>query len=121
MPGRAVSCSPVCRQALRKQLESIADSGVYALTIPKAPYRCPPGPYERINLVASCFKTAKPKSKIIVLDANPDILSKKGLFTAARNELYPGIVDYRRGGLCTGMGNQRLGRRHALIFKEAIA
>lgn len=81
--------------ALRKQLEDIRDGGVYVLTIPKAPYRCPPGPYERISLIASYFKEAKPKSKIIVLDANPDIVSKKGLFTAAWNELYPGIVDYR--------------------------
>jgi len=81
--------------ALRRQLEAMPDGGVYALTIPKAPYRCPPGPYERISLIASYFKQAKPKSKIIVLDANPDIVSKKGLFTAAWNELYPGIVDYR--------------------------
>jgi sulfide dehydrogenase [flavocytochrome c] flavoprotein chain len=81
--------------ALRKQLEAIPDGGVYVLTIPKAPYRCPPGPYERISLVASYFKEAKPKSKIIVLDPNPEIVSKKGLFTAAWNELYPGIIDYR--------------------------
>lgn len=81
--------------ALRKQLEAIPDGGVYVLTIPKAPYRCPPGPYERASLVAAYFKAAKPKSKIIVLDANPDIVSKKGLFTAAWNELYPGIIDYR--------------------------
>ena len=81
--------------ALRKQLEAIPDGGVYALTIPKAPYRCPPGPYERISLIASYFKAAKPKSKIIVLDANPDIVSKKGLFTTAWSELYPGIVEYR--------------------------
>lgn len=81
--------------ALRKQLEAIPDGGVYALSIPKAPYRCPPGPYERASLVAAYFKEAKPKSKVIVLDGNPDIISKKGLFTAAWNELYPGIVDYR--------------------------
>lgn len=81
--------------ALRKQLEAIPDGGNYVLTIPSAPYRCPPGPYERVSLVASYFKQAKPKSRIIVLDANPDIVSKKGLFTAAWNELYPGVVDYR--------------------------
>lgn len=81
--------------ALRKQLEAIPDGGVYVLTIPKAPFRCPPGPYERISLVAAYFKAEKPKSKIIVLDANPEIISKKGLFTAAWNELYPGIIDYR--------------------------
>lgn len=81
--------------ALRKQLEELPDGGVYALHIPKAPYRCPPGPYERVAQVASYFKQHKPRSKVIVLDANPDIVSKKALFLKAWNELYPGIVEYR--------------------------
>lgn len=80
---------------LRKQLEAMSDGGVYLLSIPKAPYRCPPGPYERACQVAFYFKQHKPKSKVIVLDANPDITSKKGLFTAAWNTLYPGMIDYR--------------------------
>jgi NADPH-dependent 2,4-dienoyl-CoA reductase/sulfur reductase-like enzyme len=80
---------------LRKQLEAMPDGGVYLLSIPKAPYRCPPGPYERACQVAFYFKQHKPKSKIIVLDANPDITSKKGLFLKAWNELYPGMIDYR--------------------------
>ena len=33
--------------ALHQQLASMRDGGVYAITIPEAPYRCPPGPYER--------------------------------------------------------------------------
>lgn len=81
--------------ALRKQLESMADGGVYALTIPKAPFRCPPGPYERACQVASYFKQHKPKSKVLILDANEDIVSKKGLFTKAWKDLYPGMVEYR--------------------------
>lgn len=80
--------------ALRAQLESMADGGTYVLSIPKAPYRCPPGPYERVCQVASYFKQSKPKSKVLVLDGNPDIQSKKGLFTKAWNELYPGIITY---------------------------
>ncbi|MDP1683036.1 MAG: FCSD flavin-binding domain-containing protein [Burkholderiales bacterium] len=80
---------------LRKQLEAMSDGGVYLLSIPKAPYRCPPGPYERACQVAFYFKQHKPKSKVIVLDANPDITSKKGLFTAAWNTLYPGMIEYR--------------------------
>jgi NADPH-dependent 2,4-dienoyl-CoA reductase/sulfur reductase-like enzyme len=80
---------------LRKQLESMSDGGVYLLSIPKAPYRCPPGPYERACQVAFYFKQSKPKSKIIILDANPDITSKKGLFLSAWNTLYPGMIDYR--------------------------
>lgn len=80
---------------LRKQLEAMPDGGVFVLTVPKVPYRCPPGPYERVCQVASYFKTHKPKSKIIVLDANPEIVSKKGLFTKVWSETYTGMIDYR--------------------------
>lgn len=80
---------------LRRQLEAMNDGGVFVLSIPKAPYRCPPGPYERVCQVASYFKQHKPKSKIIVLDANPDIVSKKGLFVSAWDNEYPTMIDYR--------------------------
>lgn len=81
--------------ALRRQLEAMPDGGVYALTIPEAPYRCPPGPYERACQVASYFRAAKPRSKVLVLDANPDVTSKAGLFKKVWAEQYPGIVEYR--------------------------
>jgi sulfide dehydrogenase [flavocytochrome c] flavoprotein chain len=81
--------------ALRKQLESMKDGGVYAISIPKAPYRCPPGPYERACLVANYFKQSKPKSKVIILDANEDVMSKKGLFVKAWEDLYKGVIEYR--------------------------
>ncbi|HEX9672169.1 MAG TPA: NAD(P)/FAD-dependent oxidoreductase [Burkholderiales bacterium] len=81
--------------ALRKQLEAMRDGGVYVFHMPLAPYRCPPGPYERVCQVADYFKKAKPRSKIIMLDANPDIVSKKGLFLAAWNGMYKGMIDYR--------------------------
>lgn len=81
--------------ALRKQLEDMKNGGVYAISIPKAPYRCPPGPYERACLVANYFKQAKPKSKVIILDANEDVMSKKGLFTKAWTDLYKDIIEYR--------------------------
>lgn len=80
---------------LRQQLEAMPDGGVFVLTVPKIPYRCPPGPYERVCQVASYFKTHKPNSKIIVLDANPDIVSKKGLFTKVWADDYQGLIDYR--------------------------
>jgi sulfite dehydrogenase len=81
--------------ALRKQLESMKDGGTYAIAIPKAPYRCPPGPYERACLVANYFKEHKPKSKVVILDANEDVMSKKALFTKAWTDLYKGIIEYR--------------------------
>jgi len=80
---------------LRKQLEAMPDGGVYALTIPLAPYRCPPGPYERACLVANYFKKAKPKSKVVIFDANDDIQSKKGLFLKAWKDNYDGMIEYR--------------------------
>ncbi len=81
--------------ALRKQLTDMADGGVYAISIPKVPYRCPPGPYERACMVASYFKEAKPRSKVLVLDANPEIQSKKALFERAFAQHYSGILEYR--------------------------
>ena len=81
--------------ALRKQLEAMPDGGVFAITIPEAPYRCPPGPYERASVVAGYFKTAKPRSKVLILDANPDVTSKAGLFKKVWAEQYKGMVEYR--------------------------
>ncbi len=81
--------------ALRRQLEAMPDGGVYAITIPEAPYRCPPGPYERASQVASYFKKAKPRSKVLILDANPDVTSKGPLFKKVWAEQYKGIVEYR--------------------------
>ena len=81
--------------ALRRQLEAMPDGGVYALTIPESPYRCPPGPYERACQVASYFKAAKPRSKVLILDANPDVTSKGPLFKKVWAEQYPGMVEYR--------------------------
>lgn len=85
---------------LRAQLEAMPDGGVFVMSVPMAPYRCPPGPYERASLVASYFKKAKPKSKIIILDGNQDIASKKGLFLAAWKKHYghgtpAAMIDYR--------------------------
>ena len=78
-----------------RQLEAMPDGGVYALSIPRAPYRCPPGPYERACLVANYFKAAKPKSKVVIFDANDDIQSKKGLFMKAWADHYKGIIESR--------------------------
>ena len=80
---------------LRRQLESMADGGVVVMCIPLAPYRCPPGPYERICQIAHYLKTRKPKSKLVILDANPQVTSKGPLFTRVWKEDYAGIVDYQ--------------------------
>ena len=80
---------------LRRQLEAMHDGGVFVISIPEAPFRCPPGPYERACQAAAYFKSAKPRSKVIIADANEDVLSKGALFKHAWKELYDGMIDYR--------------------------
>jgi NADPH-dependent 2,4-dienoyl-CoA reductase/sulfur reductase-like enzyme len=80
---------------LRRRLEAMPDGGTFAISIPRAPYRCPPGPYERASVVADYFRKAKPRSKLLILDANPDVTSKPALFKAVWAERYKGIVEYR--------------------------
>lgn len=80
--------------ALHKQISEMKDGGVFALSIPLAPYRCPPGPYERVCQVANYLKKNKPKSKVLVFDANQDVTSKGKLFKDAWANLYPGIIQY---------------------------
>ena len=105
--------------ALRKQLEAMADGGVYAITIPKAPYRCPPGPYERACQVAWYLKTSKPKSKVLILDANEDVVSKKGLFMKAWSERYAGIIEYRPNSELSGVDAATLTAK--LTFEDVKA
>ena len=89
--------------ALRRQLEQMRDGGVFVLSIPPAPYRCPPGPYERASMVAAYLKQAKPRSKILVLDANPDVTSKAGLFKRAWSDLYKDQLEYRGNARAIGV------------------
>lgn len=81
--------------ALRQQLEAMPDGGVFAMSIPLGPYRCPPGPYERACQVATYFSQNKPKSKVLILDANDDVTSKGALFKKAWAERYAGMIEYR--------------------------
>jgi NADH dehydrogenase FAD-containing subunit len=79
---------------LRKQLEAMPDGGVFAISIPEVPYRCPPGPYERASQAAHYFKQHKPKSKVLILDANQDVTSKGPLFKKFWADNYQGILEY---------------------------
>ena len=89
--------------ALRRQLETMPEAGVYVLSVPMLPYRCPPAPYERACQVAAYFKRAKPRAKVIVLDANQEITSEAMHFQRAWDELYRGMVDYRPNSAVTGV------------------
>lgn len=80
---------------LKKQLDAMPDGGRFIISVPKGPFRCPPGPYERAAQVAMhCMQHGKKKSKVIILDAN-DTFSKKPLFEEAWKELY----GYGPGGM----------------------
>ena len=80
--------------ALRAQIQAMPSGGVFLMSIPKAPYRCPPGPYERACVVADYLKRKKPGSKVIVLDENAAIVAEKHTFSTAFAALG---VDYRPG------------------------
>ncbi len=82
---------------LQKQLMAMPDGGVFVITVPPGPFRCPPGPYERASQVAAYLKGhGKTKSKVLILDAN-DSFSKKGLFEQAWKLHYPGMIEWVPG------------------------
>jgi NADPH-dependent 2,4-dienoyl-CoA reductase/sulfur reductase-like enzyme len=104
----AWKADPTEAAVLRRQLQAMPDGGVFVMAIPMAPMRCPPAPYERVSLVADYFRKAKPRSKIILLDGNPDIVSMKELFTTAWKKHYGfgtdnSLIDYRPGNLATAV------------------
>jgi NADPH-dependent 2,4-dienoyl-CoA reductase/sulfur reductase-like enzyme len=81
-------------ELLYRQLQAMPTGGTAVITVPAAPYRCPPGPYERACQMALYLKRHNPKGKLLVLDANPDIISKKALFADAWQQQYGGLIEY---------------------------
>jgi sulfide dehydrogenase [flavocytochrome c] flavoprotein subunit len=78
---------------LRRQLEAMPDGGTVVISAPANPFRCPPGPYERASLIAYYLERAKPRSKLIILDAK-DNFSKQRLFQNAWQQLYPNLIEW---------------------------
>ncbi len=95
---------------LKKQLTDMKDGGVVVITIPQAPFRCPPGPYERVNMIALYLKQQKPKSKIIVWDANDNIVSKPALFRKGWTKYFGYDDKDTTKGLIAYNGNSKLAR-----------
>ncbi len=93
---------------LKQQLEAMPDDGTFVMSIPLAPFRCPPGPYERACVIADYLKTNKPRAKVIVLDANPDILVEKEIFGHAFDVTYADIVEYHNEVEITGVDSDNL-------------
>ncbi len=93
----AWKAGPQTRQ-LASQLRAMPDGGLVALAVTAAPFRCPPGPYERASLIASYLKQNKPRSKLLILDSN-DKFSKQGLFTESWQRLYGNMIEWRGASL----------------------
>lgn len=81
-------------QRLKELLYAMPQGGTIAMHIPKVPYRCPPGPYERASLIAFYLQARNPKAKLLVFDSNPEIQSKKGLFESVWKSKYAGLLEY---------------------------
>ena len=79
---------------LKNQIDAMPDGGVVLISVPPAPYRCPSGPYERASLLAEHFSRHKPRSKIIILDANPTIQSLDAHFRKLWSERFPSMIEY---------------------------
>ncbi|MEC8295374.1 MAG: NAD(P)/FAD-dependent oxidoreductase [Pseudomonadota bacterium] len=80
-------------ELLKAQIEAMPEGGTFAMVAPPNPYRCPPGPYERISMVAHLLKQTNPTAKIIVADPKPKF-SKMGLFQEGWANHYAGMVDW---------------------------
>ena len=79
-------------ELLKAQLMAMPEGGVYAMVAPPNPYRCPPGPYERVSMVAHYLKQNNPTAKILIADPK-EKFSKQGLFEEGWNKHYPGMIE----------------------------
>ena len=80
-------------ELLKAQIEAMPHGGTFAMVAPPNPYRCPPGPYERVSMVAHLLKEKNPTAKILVADPKPKF-SKEALFREAWSKHYDGMIDW---------------------------
>ncbi len=99
---------------LANQIRAMPSGGAFVMSIPAAPYRCPPGPYERACVVADWLKKNKPGSKVIVLDANPFIQAERVGFERAFNETHAGVIEYRANCAVESVTASTTGGRHTV-------
>jgi NADPH-dependent 2,4-dienoyl-CoA reductase/sulfur reductase-like enzyme len=79
---------------LKSMIDAVPDGGLVVMLAPPNPYRCPPGPYERVSMMAHQFKsTGRGNCKIIVIDPK-DKFSKQGVFQPAWEKYYPGMIEW---------------------------
>ena len=80
-------------KVLRDQVMNMKQGGTFVMVAPPNPYRCPPGPYERVSMIAHTFSQVNPTAKIIILDPK-EKFSKQGLFMAGWEKHYPGMIEW---------------------------
>lgn len=90
-------------QLLKKRLDALEDGSTIVMVAPRNPYRCPPGPYERVSMMAHVLKTkGHTKSKIIILDPK-EAFSKQGLFLEGWERHYPGMIEWQEPAVHGGV------------------
>jgi len=90
-------------ELLKRQLDAVPDGGLIVMIAPPAPYRCPPGPYERVSMMAHSLKSAgKSKARIVILDAK-EVFSKQPLFQQGWEKHYPGMVEWLPPSIHSGI------------------
>lgn len=91
-------------QLLKAQLDALEDGALIVMVAPPNPYRCPPGPYERVSMMAHVLKTkGHARSRIVVLDPKPSF-SKQALFSAGWQRYYTGMVEWQDPAIHGGIG-----------------
>ncbi|MBL8251730.1 MAG: FAD-dependent oxidoreductase [Candidatus Competibacter sp.] len=106
---------------LKQQLQAMPAGGLFIMTIPPKPYRCPPGPYERACVIADYLKRTKPGSKVIVLDANPGIVAEPETFHRAFTQTHAGVIEYQPGvALLAVDSDQRIAKTNVGDFKADV-
>lgn len=80
-------------ELLKAQIEAMPEGGTYAMVAPPNPFRCPPGPYERVSMVAHVLKEINPTAKILIADPKPKF-SKQALFQEGWSEHYDGMIEW---------------------------
>ncbi|SMY06551.1 NAD(P)/FAD-dependent oxidoreductase [Flavimaricola marinus] len=79
-------------ELLKAQVMAMPEGGTFAMVAPPNPYRCPPGPYERVSMVAHLLKEVNPTAKILIADPK-EAFSKQGLFEEGWATHYPGMIE----------------------------
>ena len=86
---------------LHARLKAMPDGGVFVMTIPEAPFRCPPAPYERACQAAAWLRQHNPRAKVLIFDANDQVLAEAEQFHEVWRTDHAGRVEYHPQFNCT--------------------